>query len=179
MTYPTTLRAIRERGPCRSGWMALLAKLGKSQADDEPLAWSTILDNNGLDDALWCLRVMPSSVITEAACLMVEPALNLLGDTNYDKRHLQEILRRVREGRPNADDAVTPTKFGVNQPSTLVYRLGMAVVYVVYTHKEINPGYAADRVASAGYHARAAGEYVLAREHIRLAQCQRLREYLG
>jgi hypothetical protein len=32
--------------------------LGKTAADDEPLWIDTILDYNGLDDALWCLRAV-------------------------------------------------------------------------------------------------------------------------
>jgi hypothetical protein len=36
----------------------LLKNLGKTQADDEPLLITTILDSNGLDDALWCLRAV-------------------------------------------------------------------------------------------------------------------------
>jgi hypothetical protein len=53
-TY-TTLNAIRAHSPCASVWAELLRHLGKTQADDEPLALTTILDSNGLDDALWCL----------------------------------------------------------------------------------------------------------------------------
>ena len=55
----TTLNAIREHGPCADGWKKLLNHLGKTGADDEPLSLVTILDSNGLDDALWCLRAMP------------------------------------------------------------------------------------------------------------------------
>ena len=51
----TTLNKIREHSPCADGWARLLRHLGKTQADDEPLAITTILDSNGLDDALWCL----------------------------------------------------------------------------------------------------------------------------
>ena len=54
----TTLNAIREHGPCADGWQKLLRHLGKTQADDEPLAIVTVLDSNGLDDALWCLRAV-------------------------------------------------------------------------------------------------------------------------
>ena len=54
----TTLNKIREHGPCADGWAKLLRHLGKPQADDEPLALGTILDSNGLDDALWCLRAV-------------------------------------------------------------------------------------------------------------------------
>jgi hypothetical protein len=51
----TTLNRIRDAGPCREGWEKLLAHLGKTKADDEPLQLMTVLDSNGLDDALWVL----------------------------------------------------------------------------------------------------------------------------
>ena len=55
----TTLNKIREHSPCENGWEKLLKHLGKSKADDEPLSLLTILDSNGLDDTLWCLRTVP------------------------------------------------------------------------------------------------------------------------
>jgi len=54
----TTLNQIRDESPCADGWKKLLAHLGKTQADDEALSIITILDSNGLDDALWCLRAV-------------------------------------------------------------------------------------------------------------------------
>ncbi len=57
--FYTTLNEIRKHSPCRSGWTKLLKHLGKSQADDEPLSFLTILESNGLDDTLWCLRAAP------------------------------------------------------------------------------------------------------------------------
>ena len=54
----TTLAAIREHGPCADGWAKLLRHLGKTSADAEPLMLLTILESNGLDDALWCLRAV-------------------------------------------------------------------------------------------------------------------------
>lgn len=58
MTYHayTTLNEIRAHEPCKDGWEKLLRHLGKTQADDEPLALLTVLESNGLEDALWCLR---------------------------------------------------------------------------------------------------------------------------
>jgi len=55
----TTLNAIREESPCADGWTKLLKNLGKTRADNEPLSFVTILDSNGLDDALWCTRAAP------------------------------------------------------------------------------------------------------------------------
>jgi hypothetical protein len=54
----TTLNKIREHGPCQSGWGKLLRTLGKTKADNEPVSVVQILDSNGLDDALWCLRAV-------------------------------------------------------------------------------------------------------------------------
>ena len=56
----TTLNAIRAHSPCADGWSKLLRHLNKTHADDEPLPLRVILDSNGLDDALWCLRAVPN-----------------------------------------------------------------------------------------------------------------------
>jgi hypothetical protein len=54
----TTLNQIRAKSPCSNGWAKLLSHLGKTKADDEPLSIITVLDSNGLDDALWCLQAV-------------------------------------------------------------------------------------------------------------------------
>jgi hypothetical protein len=55
----TTLNRIREHSPCAEGWTKLLKHLGKTKPDDEPVSFVTILESNGLDDALWCCRAEP------------------------------------------------------------------------------------------------------------------------
>jgi hypothetical protein len=55
----TTLNKIREHSPCADGWTKLLTALNKTKADDEDVSFLTILESNGLDDALWCLRSTP------------------------------------------------------------------------------------------------------------------------
>ncbi len=54
----TTLNKIRAHSPCVPGWEKLLRSLGKTSADDEPVDIAYIIDSNGLDDALWCLRAV-------------------------------------------------------------------------------------------------------------------------
>ena len=54
----TTLNKIRDCSPCPEGWTKLLKSLHKTKADDEPVSIIQILDSNGLDDALWCLRAV-------------------------------------------------------------------------------------------------------------------------
>lgn len=56
MPITTTLNKIRAHRPRANVWEKLLRHLGKTQADDEPLSLTTVLESNGLEDALWCLR---------------------------------------------------------------------------------------------------------------------------
>lgn len=57
MTY-VTLNAIRAHSPCEDVWKKLLAGLGKTAPDDEPLPLVRILEINGLNDAEWCLQAV-------------------------------------------------------------------------------------------------------------------------
>ncbi len=54
----TTLNKIKAHSPCEDGWHKLLNYLGKTQADDEPLSIATILQSNGIKDAVWALRAV-------------------------------------------------------------------------------------------------------------------------
>ena len=55
----TTLNKIAEHDPCEDSWEKALRILGKTEADDEPIAMADILEQMGLDDALFCLRSLP------------------------------------------------------------------------------------------------------------------------
>jgi hypothetical protein len=54
----TSLNKIRLNSPCKEGWTKLLKYLGKVQADDVELDLLTVLESNGLVDALWCLQAV-------------------------------------------------------------------------------------------------------------------------
>ena len=51
----TTLNKIKAHSPCEDGWNKLLNHLNKTQSDDEPLSIATILQSNGISDAVWAL----------------------------------------------------------------------------------------------------------------------------
>ena len=55
----TTLKKIKDCDPCGDGWNKLLKSLNKTEADDEPLTFSHILESNGLSDAIWAMRSAP------------------------------------------------------------------------------------------------------------------------
>ena len=53
-----SLNEIREQSPCKSGWEKLL-KSKQTTHWNEQFPLSDIIDSNGLNDALWCLRARP------------------------------------------------------------------------------------------------------------------------
>jgi hypothetical protein len=54
----TTLNEIRKHHPSNASWEKLLRHLNKTAPDDEPLPLLTVLELNGLEDALWCFRAV-------------------------------------------------------------------------------------------------------------------------
>lgn len=54
-----SLNQIRDNNPsglpCKNGWVTLLKGLGKTAADDELFPITFVLDNNGVEDAFWCV----------------------------------------------------------------------------------------------------------------------------
>lgn len=58
MNVVTTLNAIWQCIPCSQGWQTLLKHLCKKEPDNAPLPLCTVLESNGLADALWCLRTV-------------------------------------------------------------------------------------------------------------------------
>lgn len=53
-----TLQQIRDAGPCEDGWRKLNKALGHPDLSAEISIGDVVL-SNGLEDALWCLRVLP------------------------------------------------------------------------------------------------------------------------
>jgi hypothetical protein len=78
----TTLNKIKQHSPCEEGWIKLLAFLNKTKADDEELSLLTILESNGLQDALWATRCLEghNKEIRLMACYFAESVVHLTND---------------------------------------------------------------------------------------------------
>lgn len=100
----TTLNRIRAHSPCASGWENLLRHLGKTKGDDEPLAFSTILDSSGLDDALWCCLAEPKhdSLWRHYAVDCAERVAHLLTDER--SKNALAVARRYALGLASDDE---------------------------------------------------------------------------
>ena len=78
----TTLNKIKEFEPCKDGWVKLLTYLKKTKGDDEELSLLTILESNGLDDAIWVLRAVEGFEKEKRlmACDFAESVVHLAND---------------------------------------------------------------------------------------------------
>ena len=99
----TTLNKIQAHDPCADGWAKLLAFLGKTEADDEELSLLTILESNGLDDALWALRAVESydREIRLFACDCAERVMPIYEKECPDDSRVRDCIetaRRFAEG---------------------------------------------------------------------------------
>ena len=104
----TTLNEIRAHDPCAEGWEKLLKHLGKTEADDEPVSYLTILEGNGLDDAIWALIACPDqNLVRKFACDCAEHALHIFEKEHPDdKRPRQaiEVSRAFTEGKASKEE---------------------------------------------------------------------------
>ena len=58
MKLTTTFNLLRDKSACESGYRKLAKHLGgiNTYGADTPINLLTILESNGIDDAIWCLR---------------------------------------------------------------------------------------------------------------------------
>lgn len=101
----TTLNNIREGSPesgraCAEGWAKLLAYVGKTKGDDEPIDLITVLDSNGLDDALWVLSYGMGDGSDRLArhlqAWCAEQVLHLFEAEHPDDRRVSEQIDMLR-----------------------------------------------------------------------------------
>jgi hypothetical protein len=100
----TTLNKIREQHPCHDGWEKLLKHLGKTKADDESLSLITVLESNGLDDALWCLRAVDGCdrEIRLFAVACARDVQHLMRDER--SINALDVAERYADGKATEDD---------------------------------------------------------------------------
>ena len=94
----TTLNKIKQHSPCPEGWQKLLTFLNKTEADDELLELTTILESNGLEDALWALRTVDGKdkEIRLMACDFAESVVHLANDERCNRAI--EVSRKYANG---------------------------------------------------------------------------------
>jgi len=88
----TTLNKIKAHNPCKESWVKFLKHKEKTEADDEPVKLTEILEVMGIKDAIWCLKTLEGRdrEIRLFACDCAESVLHL-----YEKEYPNDS--RVRD----------------------------------------------------------------------------------
>ena len=95
----TTLTKIKQHTPCTEGWAMLLLFLNKTEEDDDELLIKTILESNGVKDAIWALRAVEGydREIRLMACDFAESVVHLANDERCNKAI--DVSRRYANGK--------------------------------------------------------------------------------
>ena len=171
MTTTITLKQIRKHSLCQDGWENLLEHLGKTKADDEPLKFSEILESNGLDDAIWCLRALPKEHDGKIRCLtadFAERVLHIFEEKYPDDKRPREAIQGARdyvEGkitldelkvfRRAADDAADAAAYAADAYAYAAADAADAYAYAAYADADAYAYAAAAADAAAAYSAAA------------------------
>ena len=175
----TTLNAIRQHSLGEDGWEKLLKHLGKTKADDEPLKFSTILESNGLDYALWFLRVLPEEhhgKIRHLAADCAERVLHIFEIEYPEDKRPREAIQAARDF---ADGKITKDEMAAAASAAAAAyasasAAAAAYAYAAYAAYAAAAAYAA--YAAAAYAAYAASTAYAAE---RKAQAELLIKYFG
>ncbi len=91
------LEDIKSHKPCISGWQKLIRSLDRRTEGDVSL--SHILDSNGIEDAIWCLRTLPY----RDQCLFRADVAELVVHLCNDEKPRQAIaaIRQWHKGEIN------------------------------------------------------------------------------
>lgn len=102
----TTLNKILEHNLNCNGWNKLLQHLDKTGPDDEPLSLLTILESNGLKDAVWALRAVDDPVCERDACIFAVRCMRQVQHLFLDPRSLYalDVAERYATGMATAHE---------------------------------------------------------------------------
>jgi len=111
----TTLNKIRAHGPCGldprapqlTGFCKLRAHLGTDFDPDAPVSILAILESNGLDDALWCLRAVDGheAAIRKLACDFALDVAHLWATPPLVRQYLETQDENIRDAARDAAGA--------------------------------------------------------------------------
>ena len=114
MKFYTTLSILREHQPCTDGWKKLIKTLGPKFNKNKRISFQTILDSNGLDDALWALRGVVKEQEKDRdrlarlfACECAEAVLHIYEKQNPGDdrpRAAVRVARAFAEGKATSDE---------------------------------------------------------------------------
>lgn len=132
MNCETTLKAIADCDPCLDGWDKLISYLGKRAEDDVTLPLSVVLDSNGIQDAVWCLRAVPD--IEREVRLFAVWCVRRVQHLLVDRRSLValRVAERYARGAASDDDLACAKRLALKAEKVAFCEKGIAASITAY-----------------------------------------------
>jgi hypothetical protein len=153
MKLTTTLNRIRACSPCTDGWKTLLTHMGPNHDPDAPINLLTVLESNGVQDMLWCLRATEQDskpVAVELAVLFAESVLPIFEAKFPDDDRPRKAIEAA-QAYLRGEDAACAACAADAADAADAARAAYAAARAAYA-----AAYAADAARAAAYAARAA-----------------------
>ena len=102
MKLTTTLNFIRSHSPCREGYRKLVNRLGGIEAygADTEINLLTILESNGVQDMLWCLRATQQDskkIASQLAIGFAEECLPIFEARYLDDKRPRDCIQACKD----------------------------------------------------------------------------------
>jgi len=100
MKLTTTLNLIRACSPCSSGWRTLNEALGSEFDSEEEINLLKILDTNGVQDMLWCLRATKQDsrkIASQLAIEFAEQAIPIFEERRTNDLRPRKAIQAARD----------------------------------------------------------------------------------
>jgi hypothetical protein len=164
MPLITTLNEIKSHHPCESGWKKLLKHIGKTQADDEPINAMTVLESNGIKDAIWCLRCFDYRNYCLFLADVAESVIDIYNKTFPDDDRPQKAINAIRDWYSGVinDDALDAAAAYAAAAATAAAAAAHAAAAADDAANAADAAAAASAAAAAAHAAYAAAAYAAA-----------------
>jgi hypothetical protein len=93
----TTLGQLKEYNPCKKGLETLLASLPECYNDTDPIGLDRILESNGLNDAIWALRMFEKKYSVKIAIKCAERVLHIFEAAYLDDKHPRLAIEAAKK----------------------------------------------------------------------------------
>ena len=132
MKLTTTLNRIRACSPCVSGWRTLNTALGSGFNQDEEIDLLTILDSNGVQDTLWCLRATiqdSKRIAATLAILFAEQALPIFEAEHQADQRPRLAIQAARDFLETGNTAADAAAHAANAAACAANAAAYAAAY--------------------------------------------------
>ena len=137
VTLTTTLELLKQHRACESGYRKLKKSLGAAWPKDKPINLLQVLESNGVQDMLWCLRATEQDCLKQRYLIcadMAESVLHLFTAKypNDNRPRLAiDAARKVASGEKDSAYAADAAYAAVDADYA-----DYAAAYAVYAERE-------------------------------------------